>query len=58
MPLQMAPSGKLADIITRPKCKSGQVRKIKDFYGCSRFREGCNFVINEKSPGNGSLKIR
>lgn len=44
-------SAKLAEIITCPKCKSGQVRKVKDFYGCSRFREGCNFAINEKVSG-------
>jgi C-terminal repeat of topoisomerase len=44
-------SAKLAEIITCPKCKRGQVRKVKDFYGCSRFREGCNFAINEKVSG-------
>jgi DNA topoisomerase-1 len=32
-----------------PKCKQGIVKKPngQNFYGCSRYREGCNFSINE-----------
>jgi DNA topoisomerase-1 len=39
------PSGSLAC----PKCKQGVVKKPngQDFYGCSRYREGCNFSINQ-----------
>lgn len=33
---------------TCPKCKQGVMRrpKGKDFYGCSRYREGCTFSVN------------
>jgi DNA topoisomerase-3 len=39
------PSGSLVC----PKCKQGIVKKPngQNFYGCSRYREGCNFNINE-----------
>jgi DNA topoisomerase-1 len=39
------PSGSLVC----PKCKQGVVKKPngQNFYGCSRYREGCNFSINE-----------
>jgi DNA topoisomerase-1 len=32
-----------------PKCKQGTVKKPngQNFYGCSRYREGCNFSLNE-----------
>jgi DNA topoisomerase-3 len=32
-----------------PKCKQGTVKKPngQNFYGCSRYREGCKFSINE-----------
>jgi DNA topoisomerase-3 len=32
-----------------PKCKQGIVKKPngQSFYGCSRYREGCNFSISE-----------
>jgi DNA topoisomerase-1 len=32
-----------------PKCKQGIVKKPngQNFYGCSRYREGCNFSIND-----------
>ena len=32
-----------------PKCKQGAVKKPngQSFYGCSRYREGCNFSISE-----------
>jgi DNA topoisomerase-1 len=32
-----------------PKCRQGIVKKPngQNFYGCSRYREGCNFSINE-----------
>ncbi|PSR56898.1 DNA topoisomerase III [Adhaeribacter arboris] len=28
-----------------PKCQSGKILKGKAAYGCSRFREGCSFVV-------------
>ncbi len=31
--------------LTCPKCRQGIMLKGKSAYGCSRFREGCNFVI-------------
>jgi DNA topoisomerase-3 len=39
------PSGSLVC----PKCKQGIVKKPngQNFYGCSRYREGCNFSLNE-----------
>jgi DNA topoisomerase-3 len=32
-----------------PKCKQGIVKEPngQNFYGCSRYREGCNFNLNE-----------
>jgi DNA topoisomerase-1 len=32
-----------------PKCKQGMVKKPngQNFYGCSRYREGCNFSLSE-----------
>jgi DNA topoisomerase-1 len=32
-----------------PKCKQGIIKKPngQNFYGCSRYREGCNFSLNE-----------
>jgi len=32
-----------------PKCKQGTIKKPngQTFYGCSRYREGCNFSISE-----------
>lgn len=32
-------------ILTCPKCKQGTMLKGKSAYGCSRFREGCQFLI-------------
>ena len=31
--------------LTCPVCKQGQILKGKSAYGCSRYREGCKFVI-------------
>ena len=31
--------------ITCPKCKQGEILKGSSAYGCSRFREGCNFRL-------------
>jgi DNA topoisomerase-3 len=28
-----------------PACKTGRIRAIKGFYGCSRYREGCTFTL-------------
>jgi len=36
---------KAADPWLCPKCKQGQMLKGKAAYGCSRFREGCQFVV-------------
>ncbi len=35
-----------------PACKTGRIRCIKDFYGCTRYREGCKFTL----PGTWSKK--
>ncbi|MEA3504843.1 MAG: DNA topoisomerase, partial [Bacteroidota bacterium] len=32
--------------LTCPKCGKGTMIKGKSAYGCSRFREGCNFIIS------------
>jgi DNA topoisomerase-3 len=49
--LQAAPAAPIepaAGDLLCPKCKAGLVtrRPQQDFYGCARFREGCNFTIN------------
>lgn len=33
-------------IIKCPKCEQGTIIKGKNAYGCSRFKEGCNFKVN------------
>ena len=35
---------KIPDTITCPKCKKGTVLKGKSAYGCSEFKNGCDFV--------------
>jgi len=45
-----APAGETPkNVIPCPKCRTGFVRKPagKEFYGCSRFRDGCTFGVNE-----------
>ena len=32
-------------IISCPKCKKGAVLRGKNAYGCSHYKEGCNFVF-------------
>lgn len=58
------------DVQTCPKCKTGMLQKITgkngDFWGCSRFREGCKTtfqdrkgkpdIIGSKLKGSGSKK--
>jgi DNA topoisomerase-1 len=36
-------------LLVCPKCKQGIVKKPngQNFYGCNRYREGCNFILNE-----------
>jgi len=36
---------KKPEVWTCPKCKQGHMLKGKTAYGCSRFREGCQFVV-------------
>ena len=38
---------------TCPKCKQGTVRKAssQNFYGCSRYQDGCSFSINARIAG-------
>lgn len=36
---------KANDPLACPKCKQGQMLKGKSAYGCSRFREGCGFLV-------------
>ncbi len=33
------------EVLTCPKCQQGTMLKGKSAYGCSRFKEGCSFVI-------------
>ena len=37
------------DIMPCPKCKKGTVLKGKSAYGCSRYTNGCNFILSFKS---------
>jgi DNA topoisomerase-3 len=37
--------------ITCPKCNSGTIIKGKSAYGCSAFKEGCNFKIDFEFGG-------
>lgn len=44
------------DIIQCPKCKTGHILKGKNAYGCSNYKEGCNFIFsfeNIKKAANG-----
>ena len=34
-----------SSIISCPKCKKGTVLRGKNAYGCSQYKEGCNFVF-------------
>ncbi|MDO6812475.1 type IA DNA topoisomerase [Tenacibaculum soleae] len=46
----------VADIITCPKCKKGTILKGKSAYGCSNYKNGCDFVFtfdNIKKIANG-----
>jgi DNA topoisomerase-3 len=43
--VQNSVRGKDEHALTCPKCKQGTMLKGKTAYGCSRFREGCKFVI-------------
>lgn len=45
-PLKQAEAGK--DALICPRCKAGLLtrREGQNFYGCSRFREGCTLTIN------------
>ncbi len=38
-------SGDIPEKITCPKCKKGTVLKGKSAYGCSNFKNGCDFVV-------------
>ena len=47
---------KIPDIIKCPKCKKGTILKGKTAYGCSEYKNGCNFVytfenIKQKAEG-------
>ncbi|MGB0929269.1 MAG: DNA topoisomerase 3 [Chitinophagales bacterium] len=43
LPKPKAPAKEVPDQIACPKCEKGQVIKGKMAYGCSRWREGCDF---------------
>ncbi len=43
LPKPKAPTKQVPDKIACPKCEKGQVIKGKMAYGCSRWREGCDF---------------
>ncbi|PIQ22360.1 MAG: hypothetical protein COW65_03715 [Cytophagales bacterium CG18_big_fil_WC_8_21_14_2_50_42_9] len=32
-------------VLTCPRCKQGQMLKGKTAFGCSRYREGCQFLV-------------
>ena len=49
-------TSEVADIITCPKCKKGTILKGKSAYGCSNYKNGCDFVFtfdNIKKIANG-----
>ncbi len=50
-PLRQAEAGK--DALICPKCKAGVLlrREGQEFYGCSRFREGCTCAVNAVVAG-------
>jgi len=41
-----AAKNKIPDTLTCPKCKKGSVLKGKTAYGCSEFKNGCDFLIS------------
>jgi DNA topoisomerase-1 len=47
-PVKTAPTSPPGSVLC-PKCKQGTIQKPRgqNFYGCSRYREGCNFSLNE-----------
>jgi DNA topoisomerase-3 len=44
-PDKAEPKVKKPSVWICPKCQQGQMLKGKSAYGCSRFREGCQFVV-------------
>jgi len=38
-------TSKIPDTITCPKCKKGTVLKGKSAYGCSNFKNGCDYMV-------------
>ncbi|MBA6154919.1 DNA topoisomerase 3 [Tenacibaculum sp. S7007] len=55
-PKKVATTNKIPEIISCPKCKKGTVLKGKSAYGCSEYKNGCDFVFtfdNIKKIANG-----
>ncbi|MDC9724121.1 MAG: DNA topoisomerase 3 [Urechidicola sp.] len=53
--------GKIPEVLSCPKCKSGTILKGKTAYGCSNYKSGCNFkitfeAIRIKATGNSLTK--
>ncbi len=55
-PKKVATTNKIPEVISCPKCKKGTVLKGKSAYGCSEYKNGCDFVFtfdNIKKIANG-----
>ncbi|WP_299161624.1 type IA DNA topoisomerase [uncultured Tenacibaculum sp.] len=55
-PKKVASITKVPEVISCPKCKKGTVLKGKSAYGCSEYKNGCDFVFtfdNIKKIANG-----
>lgn len=50
-PKKASPKAKNTDELLCPKCKKGKLLKGKSAYGCSMFKEGCNFRIAFENNG-------
>ncbi len=43
---QLASKTKISDTIPCPKCKKGNIMKGKSAYGCSEYRNGCDYIFS------------
>ncbi|WP_456377375.1 DNA topoisomerase 3 [Lutibacter sp.] len=61
IPAYTGMTGKVSEKISCPKCKKGIILKGKTAYGCSNYKNGCDFVfsfnaIREKAKGKALTK--
>ena len=54
-------SNKIPEKLTCPKCKKGTILKGKSAYGCSEYKNGCDFIysfddIRKKAAGQALSK--